>query len=90
MELLKLKHILKEKGKTGKELSEAMGVTTNTISNIVSGKTFPSGNLLYEIANYLDVDIKDLFKDTKNKTEKDLLSDIKEKLQLLENKLENQ
>ncbi len=66
MEYLRLKEILKEKGVTGKELAEKVGVTANTISFIVTGKNYPSFDLLIKIAETLNVDIKDLFNSTKS------------------------
>lgn len=65
MQLLRLKEVLKEKGVTGKTLSEAVGVTTASISHIVSGTHFPKPELLKDIADYLEVDIRDLFIPTK-------------------------
>lgn len=61
MELLRLKEILKEKGITGKELAEKVGVTPVAISNITSGNSFPKGDLLKAIAEALGVSVKDLF-----------------------------
>jgi len=63
--MLKLKEILKEKGKTGKELAELVEVTPATISNIINGNHFPKPELLKQIALVLDVDIRELFIPTK-------------------------
>jgi len=65
MNILKLKDILSEKGMTGKELAEKIGVTPASISNIVQGNSFPKPETLIAIAGALDVDIKDLFVSTK-------------------------
>jgi len=65
MSVLRLKEVLKEKGISGKELAEAVNVSENTISFIVTGKTQPRFELLKQIAKVLDVDIKDLFYSTK-------------------------
>lgn len=65
MQLLKLKEVLKIKNISGKELAEKTGVTPASISNIVSGHSFPKPELLYKIAQILDVDVKDLFHSTK-------------------------
>ena len=65
MELLKLRDLLKEREITGKEFAEAMGFSTNTASNLINGKSFPAGKDLKAIADFLDVDIKDLFNQTK-------------------------
>lgn len=65
MELLRLRELLKERNITGKEFAKAMGFSTNTVSNLINGKSFPAGKDLKAIADYLDVDIKELFKSTK-------------------------
>ncbi|MAO10015.1 MAG: transcriptional regulator [Flavobacteriaceae bacterium] len=65
MEILRLKEALKEKGVTGKELAEKVDVTENAISLIANGKRQPRFELLMDIANVLDVDLKELFKTTK-------------------------
>tara|TARA_R110000772_G_scaffold229162_1_gene339998 strand:- start:444 stop:719 length:276 start_codon:yes stop_codon:yes gene_type:complete len=71
MQLLRLKEVLKEKGVSGKDLSEGVEVTTSSISNIVNGNHFPKPELLRKIADFLNVDIRELFIPTmeQNKTE---------------------
>ncbi|GAA3638935.1 helix-turn-helix domain-containing protein [Flavivirga jejuensis] len=61
MSILKLKELLKEKGISGKDLSEKVGVTPASISNIVQGNSFPKPELLKQIAKALEVDIRELF-----------------------------
>ncbi|WP_417237220.1 helix-turn-helix domain-containing protein [Bizionia paragorgiae] len=68
MQLLRLKEVLKEKGVTGKDLSEGVEVTTASISNIVNGNHFPKPELLKKIADFLNVDIRELFIPTKEET----------------------
>lgn len=65
MQLLRLKEILKEKNITGKDLAASLDVSPNTISRIIKGTSFPSGDLLKALADQLDVDIRDLFHSTK-------------------------
>ena len=65
MEILRLKSILQEKGVTGKDLAERVGVSSVAISNIASGNSFPKPELLKKIAEELDVDIRELFLSTK-------------------------
>ena len=48
-----LKEILKEKGKTSKELAEETGVTASAISNIVTGRNYPTYGLLEKMAEKL-------------------------------------
>ncbi len=67
--ILRLKEILKEKGVTGKELADMIGVTPASISNIIQGNSFPKPETLLNIANALNVDIRDLFNSTKSTTE---------------------
>ncbi len=71
MSVLRLKDLLKEKEVTGKELAATVGVTENAISMIINNKRQPRFELLLQIAETLNVDIRDLFKpskDTKNET----------------------
>lgn len=65
MNILRLKELLKEKGISGKELSEKIEVSEMTISNIVQGNNFPKPENLLKIAEVLDVDVRDLFVSTK-------------------------
>jgi transcriptional regulator with XRE-family HTH domain len=69
MELIRLKEVLKERGITGNDLARAVGVHPMTISRIVSGSSFPSGDLLYKISKELDIDIRELFYKTKETEE---------------------
>ena len=66
MSILRLKEILKEKGISGKDLAEKVGVSQPAISDITNGKSYPRPDLLLQIANALDVDIRDLFYPTKD------------------------
>ena len=65
MEVLRLKDIMGEKGVSGKDLAEAVGVSPVSISNIVQGNSFPKPELLLNIASQLNVDVRELFKPTK-------------------------
>lgn len=65
MSILRLKEVLNEKGITSKELSEKVGVSTTSISQIVTENQQPRFELLLQIAETLDVDVKDLFNSTK-------------------------
>lgn len=67
MELLKLKTLLSEKGMTGKDLADKVGVTPASISNIVQNNSFPKPDLLLKIAEVLNLDVGELFNPTKNK-----------------------
>ena len=65
MELLRIKELLKQKGITGKEFAEQLGISPVAMSNIVSGNSFPRPELLLKIAETFDVDLKELFVSTK-------------------------
>ena len=60
MNRIKLK--LVEKQKTNRWLAEQMGKSENTISRWCSNKSQPSIAQLQEIANLLDVDVRELLK----------------------------
>lgn len=66
--MLRIKEILQEKGITGKEMAERLKITENAFSLIVNEKRQPRYELLLKIAQELDVDIRDLFKPTKQFT----------------------
>ena len=57
---LNLKEILREKGMTSKELAEKVGVSSVTISYIVTNKTTPSLDMVSRIAQVLNVKISTL------------------------------
>jgi putative transcriptional regulator len=63
--ILRIKEVMKQKGVGRDELAEAVGVSTTTISNINSEKNYPSFPLLIQIANKLDVDVRELLISTK-------------------------
>lgn len=65
MSILRIKELIKEKSITGKELAEKVGISETAMSNIVKGQSLPRQELLIEISNVLDVDIRDLFHSTK-------------------------
>ncbi len=56
----RLKSVLAEKNKTGTWLSQQIGSNLGTVSQWMTNKVHPSVEQLYEIANHLDVEAKDL------------------------------
>ena len=56
----RLKIVLAEKERTGTWLSEQMGRNLGTVSRWMTNKVQPSVEQLFEIANHLDVDVKEL------------------------------
>ena len=87
MSLLRLKEILDDKGFTGKAVANTLGVTPNTVSNWVKGKSTPSGDDLLRIAKALDVDVRDLFHSTKKKEADEILRQIINDLQVVYSKI---
>ena len=60
-----VKIVLAEKEKTGTWLSEQMGHNISTVSRWMTNKVQPSVEQLFEIANHLDVDVKELLVSSK-------------------------
>jgi len=67
MNLLRLKDVLKEKSITGKELASKVNISETGMSNIVKGQSLPRQDVLLKIAEELNVDIRELFNQTKIK-----------------------
>lgn len=65
MEILRLKELMAQKGMSREELANKVGVSMTTISNINSEKNLPTIHLLLQIAEALDVDIREMFAPTK-------------------------
>ena len=62
----RLKVVLAEKQKTNKWLAEQLGKDPTTISKWCTNKSQPTVEMLYEIANCLDVDVKTLLWSSKS------------------------
>ena len=58
---VRLKDIMKEQGVTSAKLSELIGVSKVTISNLINNKTAPSLDTLEKIATALEVPMWQLF-----------------------------
>lgn len=85
MKILRLKELLKEKGVTGKQLADMVGVSQPAISEFVTNKSHPRPELLLKIATALDVDLKDLFISTKpQKNPKEIIGTIRDAIDHLE------
>lgn len=61
----RLKVVLAEKGKTNRWLAEAISKNENTISRWCSNKAQPSAEAFIQIAEALDIDVRELFNSTK-------------------------
>lgn len=83
MEELRIKEILKQQGKTMQDLADIIGINRVNLSNSLNGN--PTLERLKQVADCLNVDIKDLFKDTKNdKTEIFGLIKVNDNIQIVE------
>ena len=58
--LNRIKAVLADKQKTSKWLAEQLGKSETTVSRWASNKIQPSLEQLFEIANVLDIDVKEL------------------------------
>lgn len=56
----RIKEVLEEKGKTQTWLSEKLGKSYNMVNSYVQNRRQPSIEVLYDIAEILKVDAKDL------------------------------
>ena len=65
MGILRLKELMSQKGMSREDLASKVGVSMTTISNINSEKNLPTIHLLLQIAENLDVDIREMFVPTK-------------------------
>lgn len=70
MEVLRLKEILKIKGRSSKWLSDSLDISQGYVSDLLRHKKTPSIETLVDIATTLDVDIRDLFYPTKGHVDK--------------------
>jgi putative transcriptional regulator len=65
--LNRIKAVLADKGKTNKDLMDFLDKSQATVSRWCTNDTQPSVETLYDIAEFLDVDIRELLVPTKNK-----------------------
>ena len=61
----RIKVVLVEQKRTGKWLAEQLGKDPSTVSKCCSNKTQPSLEMLMQIAEKLDVDVRNLIVTTK-------------------------
>ena len=64
MDELRIKEILKQQGKTMQELADMIGINRVNLSNSLNGN--PTLDRLKQVADHLNVDIKELFISTKS------------------------
>ncbi len=76
-----LKRLRKEKDKTQEEIADLFGVSSRSVSRWENGNTLPDLSILVELADYYDVDIRELI-DGERKSEK-MDKETKESLLLI-------
>lgn len=64
-DIMRIKELLKEKGMSVQDLSEKAGISYTYASEVVRKVKYPSAEKLKDIANAIDVDIRELFVSTK-------------------------
>ncbi len=62
----RIKAVLAEKGKTNLWLAEKMGMNKTTVSKWCTNSMQPTVETLFEIAQALDIDVRELLVPTKN------------------------
>ena len=67
----RIKAVLAEKNKQNKDLAEKLKVASTTVSNWATNKSQPSIETLFEIAEYLQVDVRILLVSTIKKKSED-------------------
>ena len=93
MLVLRLKEIMQEKEISREEISKALDVSMATISSISSGKVLPSIKFTLQLAEFLDVDIREMFNQTKGglytQSElKEAIENIERGLDYIKNKIQ--
>ena len=83
-----LKELRKEKQLTQEQLAERFGVTNRSMSRWETGSNMPDLSILVELADFYDVDIRDII-DGERKGE-DMNKEEKERLQLVADYAENE
>ena len=76
-----LKDLRKEKGLTQEQLAEKFGVSSRSVSRWENGNTMPELGILVELAEYYEVDIKEIIdgerkSEIMNKEEKETLQKV--------------
>lgn len=83
-----LRELRKEKQLTQEQLAERFGVTNRSVSRWETGSNMPDFGILVELADFYDVDIRDII-DGERKGE-DMNKEEKERLQLVADYAENE
>lgn len=62
----RIKEVLREKGVKQVWLANKLGKSFNTVNGYVQNRNQPSVHVLYEIANILSIEVKDLLESSLN------------------------
>lgn len=65
----RIKEVLEEKGIKQKWLAEKIGKSYNMVNSYVQNRRQPSVEILFQIAEVLDIDVKELLVSTKTEAE---------------------
>jgi transcriptional regulator with XRE-family HTH domain len=65
LDINRIKAVLADKKKSSEDLRAHFGVAQSTVSNWITNTVQPDVHTFYEIAKYLNVDIRELFIPTK-------------------------
>ena len=63
---LRAKELIQERGMTSKEVAIGVGISENSLSLALNGKTQPRFELLQKIADFLGVEVWQLFRGSEN------------------------
>jgi transcriptional regulator with XRE-family HTH domain len=72
----RIKELRETKKITQEQLAELIGVETNTLSRIENGINFTTFDNLKKLADFLDVEIKDLFEFKHQRSKEELIEEI--------------
>ncbi len=75
-----LKELRKEKGLTQEQLAEQMSVSSRTVSRWENGNNMPDISLLVELAEFYDVDIREIIDGERERKSEDMNKEIKDTL----------
>lgn len=73
----KIQEFRKRKNLTQEQLAEAVGIDTISISKIETGRSYPTSENLAKIAQILSVEPAEFFMFSFNKSDKDIVDEIK-------------
>jgi transcriptional regulator with XRE-family HTH domain len=85
----RIKELRKRKGLTQEKVAEFVGIDTGSLSNIETGKYYPTAENLEKIIKILETSPEDLFVIEHLQTETDLVSEINKMLNAHPDKIQD-